>query len=263
MNAGKAMAIELLIDRATEGLGPDQESRLSSLLERFPELDDDSIDLAAAAVDLACTVPTEPMPAALRERVAAQATEYFETLAPGRPDAAEVVPFPAESDDASTSADPGRWLGWLAAAACLALAVATWLPQQPTAPAAARGELIARAGDVLQLEWTATEDPAARGASGDVVWSNVEQAGFMRFRGLPVNDPSVEQYQLWIFDAEQDERYPTDGGVFDVTAEGEVVLPIAPGLEVARPTLFAVTIEKPGGVVVSSRERLPLLAKVG
>ena len=29
------------------------------------------------------------------------------------------------------------------------------------------------------------------------------------------------------------------------------------------PGKFAITIEKPGGVVVSSRERLPLLAKVG
>jgi hypothetical protein len=32
---------------------------------------------------------------------------------------------------------------------------------------------------------------------------------------------------------------------------------------VNQPTLFAVTIEKPGGVVVSTRERLPRLAQVG
>ncbi len=42
----------------------------------------------------------------------------------------------------------------------------------------------------------------------------------------------------------------------------EVVVPIAAKLDVARPYMFAITIEKPGGVVVSSRKRLPLLAKV-
>ena len=263
MNAGKAAAIELLVDRATEGLDTDQQSRLGSLLERFPELDDDSFELAAAAVDLAYTVPAQPLPAALRERVAAQAAEYFATQHSAESAGGEVVPFPVKAEDAPRTADTGRWLGWLAAAACLILAVTAWLPERPLAPAQACSALIARADDVLQLEWTATEDPAAGGASGDVVWSTAEQAGFMRFRGLPVNNPSVEQYQLWIFDAEQDERFPVDGGVFDVTAAGEVVVPIDPKLPVATPTLFAVTIEKPGGVVVSSRERLPLLAKVG
>ena len=84
----------------------------------------------------------------------------------------------------------------------------------------------------------------------------------MRFNGLPVNDPAVEQYQLWIFDAQQDQRYPVDGGVFDVTSAAETVVQIDPKLRIVEPTLFAITIEKPGGVVVSSRERLPLLAKV-
>ncbi len=160
------------------------------------------------------------------------------------------------------AADPARWLGWLAAAACLALAVWSWQPRPP-APAEARAELIAAASDLLQLEWTATGDPAAGDAGGDLVWSTAAQSGYMRFRGLPVNDPSIEQYQLWIFDAEQDEATPVDGGVFDVTAACEVVVPIDAKLRIVRPTLFAVTVEKPGGVVVSSRERLPLLAKVG
>jgi hypothetical protein len=53
-----------------------------------------------------------------------------------------------------------------------------------------------------------------------------------------------------------------DGGVFDVTTEGEVLVSIHPKLKVQEAFLFAVTIEKPGGVVVSSRERLPLLANV-
>ena len=39
-------------------------------------------------------------------------------------------------------------------------------------------------------------------------------------------------------------------------------MPITAKLAVHTPTLFAVTLEKPGGVVVSSRKRLVLAAKV-
>ena len=120
---------------------------------------------------------------------------------------------------------------------------------------------MASAPDARVLSWSASADPAARGASGDVTWSTAAQAGFMRFRGLAPNDPAVSQYQLWIFDREQDERHPIDGGVFDV-GPGETTVAIDAKLRVAEPYLFAVTVEKPGGVVVSSRERIVLLAKL-
>ncbi len=116
---------------------------------------------------------------------------------------------------------------------------------------------------MTRVEWTPTDDPAAAGVSGDVVWDDDRQEGYMRFTGLARNDPRREQYQLWIFDERGDERHPVDGGVFDIPgAAGDVIVPIQAKLAVRRPALFAVTIEKPGGVVVSSRERLPLLAKV-
>lgn len=84
----------------------------------------------------------------------------------------------------------------------------------------------------------------------------------MRFRGLTANDPAKAQYQLWIFDAERNDAYPVDGGVFDVPENGAayVVVRIDPRLSVSRATAFAITVEQPGGVVVSSRGRLPLLA---
>ena len=84
----------------------------------------------------------------------------------------------------------------------------------------------------------------------------------MLFRGLPVNMPSKEQYQLWIFARNQSDQTPIDGGVFDITSTEEVIIPINAKLFVQDAFMFAITIEKPGGVVVSSRERLPLLAKV-
>ena len=54
-----------------------------------------------------------------------------------------------------------------------------------------------------------------------------------------------------------------DGGVFDMPPGGEAAeVPIRAKLAVAEPTLFAVTVERPGGVVVSSRERTATIAEV-
>jgi hypothetical protein len=133
------------------------------------------------------------------------------------------------------------------------------MPSTPTA-GEARSALLANAKDVTTLAWTATEDPAGKGASGDVVWSAAQQKGFMRFVGLAVNDPQQLQYQLWIFDKNRDQAFPVDGGVFDVTPSGEVIVPISAKLPVGEPVLFAVTVEKPGGVVVSKRERIVVTA---
>jgi anti-sigma-K factor RskA len=126
--------------------------------------------------------------------------------------------------------------------------------------AAARAELLASASDVATLMWQPKE---AAGASGDVVWSPSAQRGFMRFVGLPPNDPATSQYQLWIFDRRRDQAFPVDGGVFDVSSTGEVVVPITAKLRVDDATLFAVTVERPGGVVVSRREHIAVLAPRG
>jgi anti-sigma-K factor RskA len=128
-------------------------------------------------------------------------------------------------------------------------------------PAEARAALLAGAPDVKTLSWSATKDPDAQGASGDVVWSESRQEGFMRIRGLAANDPARAQYQLWIFDGRRDDAHPVDGGVFDVR-DGEVVVPIHAAIRVFEPKLFAVTVERPGGVVVSKRERIVLTASL-
>ncbi len=86
--------------------------------------------------------------------------------------------------------------------------------------------------------------------------------GLLRFSGLAKNDPRGAQYQLWIFDKTRDDKYPVDGGVFDVDQDsGDVIVPISARLPVAQASLFAVTVEKPGGVVVSKRERIVVTAK--
>jgi len=115
----------------------------------------------------------------------------------------------------------------------------------------------------VRVAWAAQDDPTARGAGGEVLWNQRLQRGVMRFTDLAQNDPQAFQYQLWIFDGARDEAHPVDGGVFDVGERGEVLVPIDAKLEVkAAPTLFAITVEPPGGVVVSTRERLALVAPV-
>jgi hypothetical protein len=275
---------DLLSDRALVGISPDEEREVVALLAEEPGVDPTSFERAAAATALA-GLRVEPMPAKLAARVEEEALEAMPTQVARPRQLASTVPMPDRPIPAPPAsnvvgiAPPPRpprrasrafaIVGWIAAAACLALAFGAWRSRPrtgevalaPRALSAERDALLARAG-TKRLEWSATADAAARGASGDVVWNAALQRGFMRFRGLAKNDPRGWQYQLWIFDKTRDERYPVDGGVFDVDAEtGDVVVAIQAKLPVAEPTLFAVTVEKPGGVVVSKRERIVVLAK--
>lgn len=111
--------------------------------------------------------------------------------------------------------------------------------------------------------WRSGGDPTGERVRGDVVWDQASQTGYMRFENLRLNEPNREQYQLWIFDGTRDERYPVDGGLFNVAArEGEVVVPIHAALQVRAPLAFAVTVEHPGGVVVSDRSRVAVIANI-
>ena len=259
-------AIELLCDRALDGLDPAEHAELAQLIA----YDDVSYELAAAAIDLSHGLHVrEPLPEHLAQRIEMQALQM---RAPARP--APVVPIQPKPKP-KRSVFP-----WLAAAACFAIAVAaliwsgrprpTALAPLPAPPevelpkptlAQQRKELLA--AGAKPTSWSATTDAAAIRASGDVVWDNDKQRGFMRFRGLAKNNPRESQYQLWIFDGKRDERYPVDGGVFDIDKEtGDVIIAIDPKIRVREPTLFAVTVEKPGGVVVSNRERIVVTAKL-
>jgi len=96
---------------------------------------------------------------------------------------------------------------------------------------------------------------------GDVVWDNERQHGFLRLQGFAPNDPHAVRYQLWIFDAARDDRYPVDGGVFDGPAGRDVVvIPVKSAVRVSRPVAFAVTAEQPGGAVVSARDQVVAIA---
>jgi len=114
---------------------------------------------------------------------------------------------------------------------------------------------------MIKAEWSKGKMPEIT-PSGDVVWSDSMQEGYLRLSGLPKNNKATSTYQLWIVDETQDPKTPIDGGTFDVTEDGEVVIPINAKLKARNPKAFAITMEKPGGVVVSKGEKVPALAQV-
>ena len=155
---------------------------------------------------------------------------------------------------------------WFTTAASVTAAGGLWFSQfaengEVKEIALSRERLISTAEDLIQADWKDGKSPWREPVTGDIVWSSMKQTGFMRFRGMPVNNPLQEQYQLWIIDPLRDDE-PIDGGVFDITSTNDVVIPVNAKLQVIKPAAFAITVEKPGGVVVSKQERLPLLATV-
>ena len=268
----KERLLDLLADRAMQGLGAEENSELNELLKKYPDYNEMYFEIASAAVDLANLEIDEPLPSALRAKVLSDAYRFVDSSQRDFAGGANAEQNVSEPARVISLLPKTRWwyrAGWYAAAACLALAAVAWYvglrrqePQRLTV-AELRQRLLAEAPDLVQSSWSPTNYENAKSVQGDVVWSNARQQGFMRFQGLPAINPSENEYQLWIFDAERDERYPVDGGVFDIDPQtGEAVVQIRAKLKVSQPKLFAVTIEKPGGVVVSKREKLVLLAKV-
>ena len=203
------------------------------------------------------TIPNESMPVELSSRLQKMASGFFvNETAPTVANAVTVAPSSMSVREISA---------WLCMAASIALALCIWLPSRREWVASLeeqRATLIASSPDILRSKWEATAPDTKPGTEfGEVVWSTASQKGFMTIRGLPANDATKEQYQLWIIDPSRDDK-PVDGGVFDITKDGESVVAIQAKLRVDKPTVFAITVEKPGGVVVSDQKRLPLLAKI-
>ena len=263
---------ELLADEASAALDTSDAPELARLLAHNPVVARDEILQAAALAQVAFLrrATVSRMPAGLRERLASQGEALVLRQRGPVPVARLVQP---ESPPAATRQPAiSRWssvngIGWaLAAMLAIALVVVRNEPAvfAPTTDAVAgRVSLVNGASDVMTLPWAPPTAAGYRGVTGDVVWSQSRQEGYLRLANMPVNDPAHTQYQLWIVDPERD-THPVDGGVFNVSATGEVIIPIQAKLLIRSPTAFAITAEQPGGVVVSAGPLLVVaLSKAG
>ncbi|MEM9345111.1 MAG: anti-sigma factor [Planctomycetota bacterium] len=289
---------ELMVDAATQGLSPQDAAELQTAITSDPSLREEAeaYELAATAVELSLTKQTlEDLPPALRDKLMAAAPKASAAI-PALKLAGGAAETGNPKENASFSFSDGRMFGWYAAVAAL-VALAFVLFLEPTPQVVEKVvevevevpvERLVEVPAPTPLESTLAEQYAAlseddatvaanwgfaggeanqdyANATGEVIWNGKTQTGYMKLTGMPVNKPTEIQYQLWIVDGSRDidieNTNRIDGGVFDITAEGEVIVPINAKLIARDAAAFAITVETPGGVV-ESKGPLQILAVV-
>lgn len=262
---------DLLTKKAVYGLDEAEEKELESFDSHNAAAEFLTLEMTAAAISMIDFTIDESMPA----HVAAKISESAQKWVGG-----DV--WPPVYKDTGEKNSPRAWFAWLGWGAALAAGVAlaaniylTRIPPQELAQlppaiekpkvltvAEKREELLRSTAGLVKANWAPGNVKDLKNISGDVIWSDEKQTGYVRLSGLPANDKAKETYQLWIFDKGQDKATPIDGGTFDVASNGETVLAINAAIKALEPGMFAVTVEKPGGVVVSKREKIAALATV-
>lgn len=241
--------LDLLADQATQGLSPAELAELDLLRACFPDVDTRVLERTAALLDrVSDPFPPEPLPQALQNQVEQQLLDLMQLSRARTPSRGGSLRLPS----------PWVWSGWAAAAACLALFF-LWPTPRPTTlitPTNEANLALLQDPGVVKVAAATPVPTQVPGFGGEIVWSNSRQEGYLRVTGFPENDPREFQYQLWIFDGDRDEKHPIHAGLFDVICKNEVLVPIRPKLPVRRPVAFAVTREKPGGVVVSDKKHV-------
>lgn len=270
---------KLLADQAVQGLSSREKLELQTMLQtvdaeqanRFAE----QLELTAATLD--CYWSESPADSdsateAMQERVLAAiaAARKLDQQVIAAHSSASVHELPAlpvvPTADKSDRRGADSLFGWYAAAASFALAMIfgwqLWqqqTPEQSLPDVASQRQALLAQDATKVIPWQSPEQQRFANVTGDVVWNNATQSGYMRLLNMPVNDPARSQYQLWIVDPARD-QHPVDGGVFNVNASGEVIVPINSKLSIIEPAAFAITEEQPGGVVVSAGPLLVVAA---
>jgi hypothetical protein len=239
---------ELLADRALGALTPDQELEFEALLaaghtdEGRPPL-----EMTGAILELSMlrTSDLVPIPPPILVRLQASGAAWAAVTA-------QVVQHPRT---------PGRRLWratvvgtpWMAAAACLVLAGLAWRRASGADPVAAT-EKDPNKTVVQVAAWEDGSGPCAgKSVQGRVCWSEDKQCGYLKLQGLPPNG-CEHQYQLWIID-DRGTGERISGGIFDCKGGEECTVPFYPAIPVHDAREFAITMEKPGGTVVSDMSR--------
>ncbi len=243
---------ELSAGRALGDLTMEEERELAGLCEQLGLAPEASLDLLAAAIDAEAQQNSATI---LPDHLARRLHEWADQAV--EPPAARII-RPQVSAWQIVARNPVS--GWMAAAAMLIFALMITREKPELSPAQAEIRLRAEAPDLIERQFAGVGD--FKQAAGRVVWSDQFQKGYMTLEGIPVNNPTQAQYQLWIVDPGRDPDSPVDGGVFDIPTDGSpVVIPIAAKLALNKPQAFVITLEQPGGVVKSKQEKVVALAK--
>lgn len=274
---------ELMVAAATEGLSSQESAELHAVLSADAALaaEADAYAMAATAIDMALgkVAIDESLPASLRDKLLADAAQQT----PSASDTptlklADTGNAPAKPQPQGFAWTDGRAFGWYAAiAATLALCVILLQPNQPgtsspnpdaTPTLAEQYDALADDADTVAASWGfagGEANDAYANVTGEVIWNSETQTGYMKLNGMPINNPTELQYQLWIVDASRDTTIENtdrvDGGVFDVASTGEVIIPIDAKLLARDAAVFAITAETAGGVV-ESKGPLQLVAVI-
>jgi anti-sigma-K factor RskA len=171
--------LELLADQTLFGLTEGETAELENLKNRFVEFkDDDSFEMAAAAINLMNLEIDDSLPAHLQTKLEAQAQEFL-----GAPQAARQSASVESNQSANSSKVEiagniygvrskrpiWQWLGWaVAATACVALAINLWLTRsQPqsdiaTEPKTVQTPETVKSPELAQIpEFVNTPEPAS------------------------------------------------------------------------------------------------------
>jgi hypothetical protein len=265
---------ELLVLRASEGLSSIDDIEL----DKLGASSIDSFDLSAAMVEL--TVEhDEAMPDDIAAKILATAFAKSEhrnvgagmdsLTAPALPTVAasltaQALPAVSGSPVASLSVARQKavskrasaWLysGWAVAAAAASVALWSYSKRsdgRDTPAASAAVNSIGSKSDVVTLT---LQPSSAAAVTGEVRWSPSGQSGNLSVSGLPLNVPSKNRYQLWIFDTGRDARFPVDAGLFDAAGAATTFI-FSPRVAVTNATKFMITLEAAAGAVVSDRNQ--------
>ena len=116
--------------------------------------------------------------------------------------------------------------------------------QQDQTPLIQRRDSLLAERDILQSNWLKTLNPLAKKIQGDLIWSSLQQKGYMRFANLP--ELSAQQvYHLWIYDLEYSVKEPVSSTKFqaDPHVRKEFVVEVVAEKVVKKPYKFVLKIE--------------------
>jgi hypothetical protein len=116
--------------------------------------------------------------------------------------------------------------------------------QQDQTPLVQQRDILLQESDILQSNWLKTLNPLAKKIQGDLIWSNQQQKGWMRFANLP-KLAARQQYHLWIYDLESSVTKPISATQFqaDPRIKKEFLVEVLAKKIVKKPYKFVLTVE--------------------